>query len=181
MIYLRPIGVPGYIIPFIKKEMGGVTVLEDKGEFTQVKVCPKSVLGMFLTRKIRPSYKVKYYVLTLFCSKLGGRTAFSSELLELQNSGYFRVDLSFEELDAFYKFLDCNFRMSFYFFVKGYSLGSISSQKIKDAIYKFCDAYDLWEFGYSEKQLRNVYNKYQKKGGIYKLSNHERLSDLFLK
>lgn len=180
MIRICPIGVPGYLIPFIKKEMNGVTVMKDEGDFTEIEVDPKSILGMFLTRKIRPDYKVKFYALTLYSTKVGYKRAFSSELLEFQNSAQFRLDLSFEELDSFYKFLDCNFRSSFYFFVKGYSLGSNSHQKIKEAIEKFCDHYELLEYGYSEKQLRNMFNRFQKKGGIYKLHKHERLSGLFM-
>lgn len=177
---LYPVAVPGYLIPFIKKEMSGVTVLDEKGEFTQIEVNPNSILGMFLTRRIRPSYKVKHYTLTIYSTRMSGKVAFSSEILEFQNSAQFRVDLTFEELDSFYKFLDCNFRMSFYFFVKGYCLGSNSQKKIKEAINLFCEHYDLLEYGYSEKQLRNRYNKMQKKGGIYKLQNNERISDLFL-
>lgn len=176
---ISPISIPGYLIPFIKKEMEGVTVLEEKGELVKIEVEPKSVLGMFLTRKIRPHYKVKHYVLNIYSAKVDARRISSSEVLEFQNSAQFRVDLSFEQLDSFYKFLEGYFRSSFYFFVKGYCLGNDSKQKIKDAINKFCEQYDLLEYGYSEKQLRNAYNKYQKKGGIYKLHNHERLSSLF--
>lgn len=179
MMQLCPIGVPGYLIPFIKNEMNGITIVKDTTDFTSIRVEPKSVLGMFLTRRIRPSYKVKFYNLTIYSTKIGKKRAFSSEILEIQSSAEFRVDLSFEDLDAFYKFIDCSFRMSFYFYVKGYCIGSHSDKKIREAIRKFCDEYDLLEYGYSENQMRRAFYQYRNKGGIYKIHKHERLSDFF--
>jgi len=174
---LYPIQVPGYLIPFISNEMDGIKVVLKKEEYTTIKINPKSTLGMFLTKRLRPNYKVKFYQLSLYSIKTGDKRAFSAELLEIHNSSEFRADLSFEELESFYKFLEANFRMSFYFFVKGYCLSN-SNSKISNAISSFCDAYELLEYGYSEKMLRNLYNKLQHKGAAYKLHNNERLSSL---
>ncbi|EKB61431.1 hypothetical protein [Bergeyella zoohelcum] len=179
MIQLYPIEVPGYLIPFITNEMGGGKVLHQSEEFAQIKVDPKSILGMFLRRRIRPDYKIKHYYLTVYSKNIGSQKTSSLEVMEFQTDAQFRIDLSFEELEAFYKFLDSAFRCSFYFFVKGYCFGSESSKKIKEAIWCFIEQYNLLEYGYNENQLRERFFRYRKNGGLYKFFNHERLSDYF--
>lgn len=179
MIQLYPIEVPGYLIPFIIKEMGGISVLHQSEEFTRIIVEPKSILGMFLRRRIRPDYKVKHYCLTIYSKKIGTKRAFSTDIMEFQVDAEFRIDLSFEELEAFYKFLDSAFRCSFYFFVKGYCAGSISKRSIKEGIWNFIEQYNLLEYGYNENQLRERFFKYRKQGGLYKFFHHERLSNYF--
>lgn len=180
MIYLFPIEVPGYIIPFLLKECDGISVEFQEGSFTTISIEPQSVLGMFLRRNILPSYRIKNYSLTIFTKKLGEKISFSSEVLEYQNAAQYKVDLNFAELEEFYKFINSYFRVSFYFFVKGFSKGSTSTQKIKDAINHYIDEYDLLEFGYNEKQLRRLLNSYDNKGGVNCLQRNSELPRLFL-
>ena len=177
---LYPIEVPGYLIPFIMREMDGVRVVDGGAEYCRIKIESVSVLGMFLTRRLRPSYRVRYYELSLYSKSVCGRRAFSAEVLEIQKSSSLKLDLSFEDLSAFYKFIECHFRMSFYFYVKGYCLGNFSKGRIRDAITSFLSDFELLEYGYSEKVLRNIYNKFHRKGGVYKLHKNERLSSLSL-
>ncbi|WP_018676102.1 hypothetical protein [Riemerella columbina] len=179
MIQLYPIEVPGYLIPFLIKEMGGCEVISKDEEFTRLIVKPNSVLGMFLRRRILPDYKIKHYCLTIYSKKISNKKAFSTEIMEFQTSAEYRVDLSFDELESFYKFLDSNFKSCFYFFVKGYCTGSNSNAKIKEAIWKFIEHYELSEYGYDEKILRHYYYSFKSKGGLHKIFNNERIGDLF--
>jgi len=179
MIYLLPIEVPGYIIPFVLKECDGVNVEFQEGNMTTVSIEPRSAFGMFLRRNILPDYKIKNYALTIYTKKLGEKVSFSSEVLEYQNAAQYKVDLNFSELEEFYKFLNSYFRVAFYFYVKGFTKGSTSSQKIKDAINYYIDDYDLLEFGYNEKQLRGILNSYNKKGGVNILQRNNELPRLF--
>lgn len=179
MIQLFPIEVPAYLIPFIIKEMGGVSVLKQTDEFTRITIDPSSIMGMFLRKRILPEKKIKHYCLTVYSKRIGNYKAFSAEMMEFQSSAEFKVDLSFTELESFYKFLDSTFRMSFYFFVKGFCYGATCKAKIKEAITLFCEKYDLLEYGFNENQLRRIYLQYQKKGGAYKFKKNERIGDLF--
>lgn len=179
MIYLLPIEVPGYIIPFMLKECDGVCVEFQEGNITTISIEPRSVFGMFLRRNVLPSYKIKNYSLTIFTKKLGEKVSFSSEVLEYQNAAQYKVDLNFAQLEEFYKFINSYFRISFYFFVKGFAKGSTSDQKIKDAINHYIDEYDLLEFGYNEKQLRAILTSYNKKGGVNALQRNNELPPLF--
>lgn len=179
MIYLLPIEVPGYIIPFILKEFDGVSIIYQDGNITTISIEPRSIMGMFLRRNILPSYRIKNYSLTIYTKKLGEKVSFSSEVLEYQNSAQYKVDLTFSELEEFYKFINSCFRISFYFFVKGFAKGSASDQKIKDAINHYIEDYDLLEYGYNEKQLRGILTSYNKKGGGNTFQRNNELPPLF--
>lgn len=181
MIQLYPIEVPGYLIPFIIKELGDAEVLSYTESFSRIIINPNSSLGRFIRNGILPNYKVKNYCLTIYTKKLGSKKAFSAELMEFHSSAEYRVDLSFDELDSFYKFLDSSFKSCFYFFVKGYCAGSSSPAKIKAAIWKFIEDYDLSEYGYDEKILRHYYYSFKKKGALHKHFNNERIGELFFR
>lgn len=160
-VELAPVEVPGYIIPYLVKECAGISALREGEAFTEIRIETTSVLGMFLTRTLRPDYKVKFYQLTLYCRKIGHQTAFSSEIREFKNNAEFQIDLSFADLENFYRFLDTIFNATFYFYLSGYCDGSQSRHKIKEGINRFCAKYDLLEYGYNENQMRLLYYTYR--------------------
>ena len=63
MFKIKPVEVPGYLIPFIINECKGVEILKADGNLYEISIEPRSVMGMFLSRTIRPSYKVKAFIL----------------------------------------------------------------------------------------------------------------------
>jgi hypothetical protein len=114
MFKIKPVEVPGYLIPFIINECKGVEILKADGNLYEISIEPRSVMGMFLSRTIRPSYKVKAFILAIYYKKIGENTAFSAEVMEYQNNAEFKVDLSFEDISNFYKFLESIFFTSIY-------------------------------------------------------------------
>ncbi|GEM_PF-3497639 len=171
---IAPVEVPGYIIPYIIRECAGVH-LEQQGDFfADIRIEPNSVFGMFLTRTIRPDYKVKFYQIRIFTRKVGLQRAFSSDILEYKNNAEFQIDLSFTDLDNFYRFLDSIFNASFYFFLQGFCDGNTQDrEKIKNGINKFIDRYDLLEYGFNENQLRIMYYRYRTAGGGVSFINNK--------
>lgn len=162
MINLYPIEVPGYVITFLRNELQGVSELSGSEVFSIMTIEPNSVFGMFLRRRIAKDYKVKEYRLAVYTKKIGCQNSFSAEILEYQRTGVFNVDLTFNELDDFFKFIDYLFRQNLYFFVEA----AKNFVSINDAIRTFIDKYDLLEYGYSLNQLRKVYNDFRKNGAI---------------
>lgn len=179
MINLYPIKVPGYVIPFIKKEMHGCYEITGNECFSVMSVEPNSIMGMFLRRRIDKDYKIKEYRLVLYTQKIGNNTSFSAEILEYQKKGQFNVDLTFSELEDFFKFIDFVFRQSFYFFVKGSVSDESKDNEVRKSIHQFIEEYDLLEYGYSENQMRYIYYEYRKVGGISNLQKNTGLSKLF--
>lgn len=170
---VSPIEVPGYIIPYITKECAGIFT-EGAGEnFTEIRIEPTSVFGMFLTRTLRPDYKVKFYQLTIYSRKIGNKTAFSTDILEFKNNAEFQIDLSFEDLENFYRFLDTLFNTSFYFFMSGFCYGCDDKKKIKNGINTFIDKYDLLEYGFNENQMRILYWRYRNNGSVSAFRNNK--------
>lgn len=170
---IAPIEVPGYIIPYLTKECAGIYT-ENSGEnFTDIRIEPTSVFGMFLTRALRPNYRVKFYQLTIYSRRIGRKTAFSTDILEFKNNAEFQIDLSFDDLANFYRFLDTLFNTSFYFFMSGFIYGSESNQKIKDGINVFIDRYDLLEYGFNENQMRMMYYRYRNSGSVAPFGNNK--------
>ena len=177
---IRPVDVPGYLIPFIRTEMQGISEVSGDEAFTRIQIEPRSAFGMFLSTRVKKvEYKKKSFEMLIFSKKLGEQTAFSIEIEEYLNTSEFKLDLSFSELEDFYKFLDFSFRSSLYFFVKGYCAGSTSKQKLKDAISLVCERYNLLEYGYNENQLRRLFGIYKDRGGISVLQSNNGLSKLF--
>lgn len=184
MIQILPIFVPGYLIPFISKEMDGIKIMQETEHFINIKIEKNSVLGMFLRRRVRPDYKVKDYQMVIYTKKIGPHNAFSIDLLEFQNSVQYKVDLSFAELEDLYKFLSYSFSISFYFFVKGY-LEVCKKQNrqygtLMEAIRCVIDEYDLLEYGYSEMQMKELYYSYKKNGSCSVLRKNLPLPKTFL-
>ena len=66
MFKIKPVEVPGYLIPFIINECKGVEILKADGNLYEISIEPRSVMGMFLSRTIRPSYKVKAFILAIY-------------------------------------------------------------------------------------------------------------------
>lgn len=167
MIQILPVTVPGYLVPFIIKEMDGISVAEASGDYTNISVEPNSILGMFLRRRIKPEYKTKNYQILIYSKKMGGTRAYSVDLKELQIKAEFSVDLTFEELEEFYKFLSHGFMLHFQSFVRGFvaaqklknsrSQGRKKHQGVRSAIRLMLDEYDMLEYGFSENQMRNLY------------------------
>ncbi|MHA7822485.1 hypothetical protein ACVVIH_06955 [Chryseobacterium arthrosphaerae] len=176
MIRLKPIEVPGYLIPFILKECDGICILKDGGYYKQILIEPKSVIGHFISNRIQENKSVKEYCLTIYCKKIDDKIKVGSEILNFYNSSEFSIDMSFEDLDYFYKFLDSYFRTYFCFFVKGYCRGNIYKNKIKKAINEFCKMYDLLEYGYSENQMRILYYRYTNNGVLSLFQNNNKLN-----
>lgn len=175
MIQILPVYVPGYLVPFLIKEMDGVSVMQNTEQFTNIKIEKNSIIGMFLRRNIKPSYKIKNYQMVIYSKKIGPQNAFSIDLLEYQNSVEFRVDLTFEELDKFYKFLSHLFTISFFTFVKGYQKARKDDGKsygiLMEAIRAIIDEYDLLEYSFSESQLKELYYSQDRNGccsGLHK-------------
>ena len=168
MIQILPVYVPGYLVPFLIKEMDGVSSIQNNEHFTNIKIEKNSILGMFLRRNIRPSYKIKNYQMVIYSKKIGPQQAFSIDLLEYQNLVEFRVDLTFKELENFYKFLSHVFTISFYTYVKGYLKARKASGKsygiLMEAIRAIIDEYDLLEYSFSESQLKELYYSYSRNG-----------------
>jgi hypothetical protein len=174
MIQILPVTVPGYLVPFIVKEMDGISVAETSGDYTNISVEPNSILGMFLRRRIKPEYKTKNYQILIYSKKMGGTRAYCVDLKELQMKAEFSVDLTFEELEEFYKFLSHGFMLHFQSFVRGF----VVAQKIKNtrskcrrkhqgvrsAIRFMLDEYDMLEYGFSENQMRRLYYLNLKQG-----------------
>lgn len=179
MIHILPVEVPGYIIPFLIKDCDGILVESEMGNYYNISIEPQSVLGMFLRRNILPDYKIKNYSITIFTKKKGEKIAYSAEVLEYKNAAEYRVDLNFNQLEDFYKFLNSYFRISFYFYVKGFSKGSTSSDKIKKAIDQYVEDYHLLEYGYNESRLRKILDRYNCKGGLHILQRNNELPQLF--
>lgn len=179
MIQILPVTVPGYLVPFIIKEMDGISIAEASGDYTNISVEPNSILGMFLRRRIKPEYKTKNYQILIYSKKMGGTRAYSVDLKEFQIKAEFSVDLTFEELEEFYKFLSHGFMLHFLSFVRGY----VAAQKIKNirskvrrkhqgvrtAIRYMLDEYDMWEYGFSEKQMNRLYYLSLQKGCLANL------------
>ena len=167
MIQILPVTVPGYLVPFIIKEMDGISVAEASGDYTNISVEPNSILGMFLRRRIRPEYKTKNYQILIYSKKLGSTRAYSVDLKEYQMKAEFSVDLTFEELEEFYKFLSHGFMLHFQSFVRGFvaaqklknsrSQGRKKHQGVRSAIRLMLDEYDMLEYGFSENQMRHLY------------------------
>lgn len=167
MIQILPVTVPGYLVPFIIKEMDGVSVVQSAGDYTNISVEPHSILGMFLRRRIKPEYKTKKYQLLIYSKKVGSQKAYSIDIREFQIKAEFEVDLSFEELEEFYKFLSHGFMIFFYSYVKGFvratkqrNLAENENKKsvgVREAIRLLIDEYDMLEYGFSENQLRKLY------------------------
>lgn len=167
MIQILPVTVPGYLVPFIIKEMDGISVAETSGDYTNISVEPNSILGMFLRRRIKPEYKTKNYQILIYSKKMGGTRAYCVDLKELQMKAEFSVDLTFEELEEFYKFLSHGFMLHFQSFVRGFvaaqrlknarSEGRKKHQGVRTAIRVMLDEYDMLEYGFSENQMRNLY------------------------
>lgn len=181
MIQILPVYVPGFLVPFITKEMDGINVEEENSVYTNISIEPNSILGMFLRRRIRPDYKIKDYRMVIYSQKIGSQTAFSIDLLEFQNKAQFKVDLSFDELEELYKFLKYTFTMSFYFFVKGFLKRNTDSNcdkqtGVRAGIRHYIDEYDLLEFGYSENQLRRLYYAYKKSGVLIQFQKSGQLN-----
>lgn len=170
---VAPIEVPGYIIPFITKECAGIYTEKAGENFTEIRIEPTSVFGMFLTRTLRPNYKVRFYQLTIYSRRIGRQTAFSTNILEFKNNAEFQIDLSFGDLENFYRFLDTIFNTSFYFFMSGFCYSSSSSQKIKDGINIFIDRYDLLEYGFNESKMRIMYWRYRNTGSVSPFGNNK--------
>lgn len=174
MIQILPVTVPGYLVPFIIKEMDGISVAEASGDYTNISVEPNSILGMFLRRRIKPEYKTKNYQILIYSKKMGGTRAYSVDLKELQIKAEFSVDLSFEELEEFYKFLSHGFMLHFQSFVRGFvaaqrlknerSAGRKKHQGVRSAIRLMLDEYDMLEYGFSENQMRHLYYLNLKRG-----------------
>lgn len=174
MIQILPVSVPGYLVPFIIKEMDGISVIEASGDYTNIKVEPNSVLGMFLRRRIKPEYKTKDYQILIYSKKIGVKRAYSVNILEHQLKGEFQIDLTFEELEEFYKFLSHGFMLFFQSYVKGfvhsYKIRNARSdtkkkhQGVRTAIRSLLDEYDMLEYGFSENQMRMLYYNNLKKG-----------------
>lgn len=184
MIQILPVYVPGYLVPFISKEMDGVKILESDEHYINISIEKNSILGMFLRRRIRPDYKIKNYQMVIYTKKIGPHQAFSIDLLEFQNSVQYKIDLSFAELEDFYKFLSYTFAMSFYFYVKGYfktyeKKGS-KYGLLMEAIRSHMDEYDLLEYGFSDMQLKQLYYSYRKNGSFSVLHKNLPLSKTFL-
>jgi hypothetical protein len=184
MIQILPVYVPGFLVPFIKKELDGITILEENGEFTNILIEPNSILGIFLRRRIKPDYKVKHYRMAIYTKKISGTHAFSIDILEHQLNGMFKIDLSFSELEELYKFLRYSFMMSFYFYIKGYisknqliiKNNKSTSLGIRESIRQFIDEYDLLEYGFSENQMRRLFYNYRKKGSLVLLQQNIQLN-----
>lgn len=176
MIRLRPIEIPEYLIPFILKECDGISLLKDGGEYKQILIEPKSVLGHFLYSRLKEPKSVKEFCLTIYSNTQGKKRVVSSEVINFYNTAEFSIDLSFEDLEQFYKFLDSYFRTHFCFFVRGYCKGSSTKSKIKKAISEFCDMYDLLEWGYSENQMRILYYRYTNNGVLSLFQDNNRLN-----
>ncbi|MBD8081115.1 hypothetical protein [Chryseobacterium caseinilyticum] len=179
IIRLKPIEVPGYLISFILKECDGVSMLKNGGEYKQILIEPKSVLGHFLnSRHKKPAdlEAFKEYCLTIYSNRKGEKKVVSTDIINLYNSSEFSVDWSFDDIEAFYKMLDSFFRTYFVFFVRGYCKGSSSRRKIKEAINVFCDMYDLYEFGYSYNTMRIMYFRYTNNGVMSLFQNNNSLN-----
>lgn len=176
MIRLRPIEIPGYLIPFILRECDGVSMLKDGGEYKQILIEPKSVLGQFLNSKLKEKKEIREFCLTIYTNAEGKKKVFSSEIINFYNSSEFSLDLSFEDLEALYKFIDSYFRTYFCFFVKGFCRGNVFKGKIKKAINEFCEMYDLYEYGYSENQMRILYYRYTNNGVMSLFQDNNRLN-----
>lgn len=177
---LYPVDVPGYLIPYIRREMNGVTEIDGDDSFTRIKIEPRSIFGMFLSTRIeQKEYKKKSFEMLIYSKKIGQNSAYSIEIEEYLNTSEFKLDLSFSELESFYKFLDFSFRCSMFFYIMGFCAGSDSRQKLKDAISDICDKYNLLEYGFSEKQLRRLFQIYKDRGGISALQNNYSLSKIF--
>ena len=170
---IAPIEVPGYIIPYITQECAGITIAKEGNQYIDIQIEPCSVFGMFLTRTVRPDYKIKFYQMTIYSKSFGNKKAFSTEILEFKNQAEFQIDLSFEELQNFYSFLDTIFKASMYFFISGFCFGCEKKIKIKSAVHHFCDKYDLLEYGFNENQMRQLYYDYGKKGSVRSLVNNK--------
>lgn len=176
MIRLRPIELPGYLIPFILRECDGISLLKDGGEYKQILIEPKSVLGQFLYARLKDNKEIREFCLTIYATTEGKKKVFSTEILNFYNSAEFSIDLSFEDLECFYKFIDSYFRTYFCFFVKGYCRGNIYKSKIKKAINEFCEMYDLYEYGYSQNQMRILYYRYTNNGVLSLFQNNNKLN-----
>ncbi len=176
MFKIKPVEVPGYLIPFIINECKGVEILKADGNVYEISIEPRSVMGMFLSRTIRPSYKVKAFILAIYYKKIGENTAFSAEVMEYQNNAEFKVDLSFEDISNFYKFLESIFFTSIFFYIQGYCAASTEFKRLHNAITNILERYDLLEYGYSESQLRVLYHRYTETGGITNISNNKSFS-----
>lgn len=176
LIRLKPIEVPGYLISFLLKECDGVSMLKDGGEYKQILIEPKSVLGQFLNARHNKPEEIKEYALTIYYTKKGSKKVTSTDIINLYNSAEFTMDWSFEDIEAFYKWLDSFFRTYFCFYVKGFCKGSTSRRKITLAITAFCELYDLYEYGYSNNTMRIIYFRYTNNGVMSLFQNNNRLN-----
>jgi hypothetical protein len=176
MFNIKPVEVPGYLIPFIIHECKGVDILKADGNLYEISIEPRSVMGMFLSRTIRPSYKVKSFILAIYYKKIGENTAYSAEVMEYQNNAEFKVDLSFDDISNFYRFLENIFFTSIFFFIQGYCAASTDFKRLSKAINIILEKYDLLEYGYSESQLKVLYHRYNETGGINNIKNNKSFS-----
>ena len=179
MIQILPVTVPGYLVPFIIKEMDGISVEQALGNYTNISVEPNSILGMFLRRRIKPEYKTKNYQILIYSKKMGSTRAYSVDLKEFQIKAEFSVDLSFEQLEEFYKFLSHGFMLHFQSFVRGFVAAQRlknerskirkKNQGVRSAIRIMLDEYDMLEYGFSENQMRHLYYLNLKRGSLSNL------------
>lgn len=181
MIQILPVYVPGFLVPFMIHELDGVSVEDENGIYTNISIEPNSILGMFLRRRIKPDYKIKYYRMIIYCQKVSTQNAFSIDLMEYQNKAQFKVDLSFAELEELYKFLKYTFTLSFYFYVKGFLKRNNFTEEEKQAGVRkgtryFIEEYDLLEYGYSVEQMRALYYDYKKKGVLIQFQKSGQLN-----
>ncbi len=175
MINIYPIQVPGYVISFVQKEIQGVHHLEGNDDYSVISIEPNSIFGMFFSRLLKNSCKVKEYRL-LFYTK--NKTKASTNVLEYHKTGSFNADLSFDQIDYFFKFIDSLFRQNFFFFVKGFCLGKENAHSSQqEAINIFIDKYDLLEYGYSYNQLRRLYYSFLKEGSATKMKHNYKRSN----
>lgn len=159
-----PINIRPHLVPFLYQEFEGKEAVYLGKRVSSIKIGADSSLGRSMalyTVKADFPKRSEYYNIYLTLEELpNGKKKYEGNYYRLESGKRSFLEFPPEAVVQINNLLEDIFRISFVYFVDGYTQHSGSS--VKAAIDLFIDKYDLLEFGFSNESMRQLY--YREKG-----------------
>lgn len=164
--YIRP-----HLVPFLFNEFEGVERLSEDKRVKVVEITNRSSLGKWLIKALKNENadKISSYHIFLSLDVRPGRIQKLGNFYTKSKNKTQLLHLSESDNDLLNELLEDIFRITLYYFVVAYRLDRENEITIIQAIREYMEMYELYEYGFDETGVRQLYYRTIKSGKLKRI------------